>query len=347
MVALKTGEADAFLKRGERTQRILLVYGPDAGLVRERVDTIVRQAVADPQDPFSLARLDDAALAEAPERLVEEALTVPLFGGRRAVWIKAGSRNIAPAVEALLAAGPPADCTVVIEAGDLKRNAPLRSVCERSPLAAAIPCYPDETRDLGRLIDDEMAQSQLAISADARALLQSLIGGDRIASRGEIRKLALYARDKGRVDLDDVLAVVADASVLALDAIVAAAFAGNAREVETQFAKAREAGTAAAAIATGALRHVMQLHRAKLALEAGASTDEALRNFQPAVHFRRKPQVEAALRAWSAARLQQVMALFAETELESRRRAPLADAIVERALLQTAQAARRKEPQRA
>ena len=25
---------------------------------------------------------------------------MPLFGGRRAVWVKAGSRNIAPAVEA-------------------------------------------------------------------------------------------------------------------------------------------------------------------------------------------------------------------------------------------------------
>ena len=94
------------------------------------------------------------------------------------------------------------------------------------------------------------------------------------------------------------------------------------------------------------LRHVAQLHRAKLAVDAGASLDEATRSFQPAVHFRRKPLVETALRNWSAARLQQSMAQFAETELESRRRAPLADAIVERALLQTALTARKKEPQR-
>ena len=44
-------------------------------------------------------------LAE-PARLVEEANTMPLFGGRRAVWVKAGSRNIAAAVEAVLAAPP-------------------------------------------------------------------------------------------------------------------------------------------------------------------------------------------------------------------------------------------------
>ena len=71
-------------------------------------------------------------------RRVEEASTIPLFGGRRAVWVKAGSRNIAAAVEALIAA--PSDCRVVIEAGDLKRNAPLRVVCERAKTAAAICC---------------------------------------------------------------------------------------------------------------------------------------------------------------------------------------------------------------
>ena len=71
-------------------------------------------------DPFSLARLEAEELSANPARLVEEAQTIPLFGGRRAVWAKAGSRNIAPAVEALLGL-PVSECRVVIEAGDLRR----------------------------------------------------------------------------------------------------------------------------------------------------------------------------------------------------------------------------------
>src|SRR5437879_3789973 len=230
MVALKTGEIDAFVARPDPRRPIALVFGPDAGLVRERVDALVKAAVDDPADPF--------ALADEPSRLVEEAHTFPLFGGRRAVWVKAGGRNFTAAVEALLAAPPAADCRVVIEAGDLKRNAPLRAMCEKSAVAAALPCYADGDRELTRLIDDEMRGAGLTITADARALLASLIGGDRRASRNEIRKLALYAHDKKAVDSDDVLAVVADASALALDGAVDAAFAGRAGEVETQFAKA-------------------------------------------------------------------------------------------------------------
>ena len=105
-----------------------------------------RLSVDDPNDPFALARLEGEDLAAEPSRLVEEAQTIPLFGGRRAVWVKAGSRNIAPAVEALLAA-PDSECRVVIEAGDLRRNAPLRALCERAKNAAALPCYADNERD--------------------------------------------------------------------------------------------------------------------------------------------------------------------------------------------------------
>ena len=51
-------------------------------------------------DPFALVRLDGDALASDPARLVDEATTVPLFGGRRAIRVRAGSRNLASGVEA-------------------------------------------------------------------------------------------------------------------------------------------------------------------------------------------------------------------------------------------------------
>ena len=42
-----------------------------------------------------------------------------------------------------------------------------------------------------------MRAAKLTIAPDARAALVSLIGGDRQASRSEIRKLALYAHGTG------------------------------------------------------------------------------------------------------------------------------------------------------
>ena len=338
MVAIKPADVDAFVARPEPARPVVLVFGPDAGLVSERVNALIKASVDNPADPFALARLEGEELTANPSRLVEEAQTMPLFGGRRAVWVKAGSRNIAPAVEALLGA-PAAECRVVIEAGDLRRNAPLRALCERAKNAAALPCYADDERARARLIDDEMRAAGLTLAPDARALLIPLLGGDRAASRNEIRKLALYARGRGQVGVDDVAAVVSDASALALEEIVDAAFAGRPADLETQLAKARTAGTSSGSILFTAQRQLAQLHKWRTAIESGSSF--SLDAVQPPLHFRRKTAVETALKRWTAARLTTVMAELADAVLAARRQSALADTIMERALLAIAANGRR------
>jgi DNA polymerase-3 subunit delta len=338
MVAVKASDVDAFVARPDPARPVVLVFGPDSGLVSERVNALVKASVDDPNDPFSLVRLEAEELSANPARLIEEAQTIPLFGGRRAVWAKAGSRNIAPAVEALLAL-PASDCRVVIEAGDLRRNAPLRVVCERARNAAALPCYADGERELARLIDNEMRDAGLVLKPDARAMLMPLLGGDRAASRNEIRKLALYARGRGEVGVDDVTAVVSDASALALDELVDTAFAGRPAELEAQLSKVRAAGSSVGSIFFAAQRQLAQLHKWRTAIEGGAPF--SLDGVQPPLHFRRKSLVEAALRQWNAARLTLAMAELAEAVLASRRTPALADTIAERALLAIAVKARR------
>ncbi len=340
MTAVKSSDVDDFVARPDPKLPVVLVYGPNAGLVRERVEALVHASVDDPRDPFCFVQLEGDLLASEPSRLVEEAHTISLFG-RRAVLVKAGAKNFAPAVEALLAA-PPVECRVVIEAGDLRRNAPLRTLCERAKNAVALPCYADDARALARLIDEEMRAAALTITPDARAALIDSIGGDRLASRGEIRKLALYAHGKRQVTLEDVAAVIADASALAADSIADAAFAGEVSEVDEQYAKARSAGTSPGTIAGSAVRQAIDLHRARLAIDAGADVDAALGLFRPPVHFKRRPRIEAALRKWTSARLEQAMLELAQAAFAVRARPALADAVAERALLMVAQSARRK-----
>ena len=88
-----------------------------------------------------------------------------------------------------------------------------------------------------------------------------------------------------------------------------------------QFGKARTAGTAPGTIVSAALRQVAQLHRARLAVEDGASVSEAVGAIQPFVHFSRKAAVEAALKTWTAARLERAMAQLADAALEARKQA--------------------------
>jgi DNA polymerase-3 subunit delta len=341
VVALRGKEIDAFLARPDSGRPIILLYGPDAGLVRERADALLASAVDDPNDPFSLVKLDGDELSAEPSRLVDEALTIPLFGGRRAIRVRAGSRSFASGVDAL-ATSPLKDCRVVIEAGELRPESPLRKACERAKTAVAIGCYPDTERDLARLIDDELRASNLRIAPDARAALVSLLGGDRQASRNELRKLTLYSHGKGEVGLDDVMDVVSDASELKLDPIVDGAFAGKPELVESEFAKAMIAGIYPGMIISAAQRQAAWLHKSALAVAEGTPVSTLLEGGFPRLHFSRKPNVETALRNFSPARLASIIDQLATAALDMRKQTSLAAVIAQRVLLSIAVNAKRR-----
>ncbi len=112
-----------------------------------------------------------------------------MFGGDRLVWIKEAG-NEKGLVDALkpLANNPPTNATILIEADDLKPASSLRTLCENALPLSALPCYADDSRAIDGLIDRELAAAGLAISIDARNLLKSCLGGDRLASKAETGK---------------------------------------------------------------------------------------------------------------------------------------------------------------
>jgi DNA polymerase-3 subunit delta len=340
LVAVKSYEAEKFLARPVPHIYLYLVFGPDFGLVAERARAIVRRAVDDPKDPFQLLRISGDDLAADPLRLADEANTIGLFGGRRAIWIESQGKSFINAVEPVVAA-PPRDCTIVIEAGALKKDAPLRRLCEREKNAVAIECYPDSPKDVGQLIDAEAASANLRIAPEARKLLVSLLGQDRLATRAELSKLFLYAHGADEIGIEHIEAIVSDAAGLMLDHAVNGAFDGDFAALETSARRALMQGGDANLLLGAALRHALSLRRARLDVEAGAGPRQAHGGGSS-----RARAFEAHLRVWSAARLGRAVDILAEAIDKARREPKLAQAISLRALWSIAQAARAKTSSR-
>ena len=148
--------------------------------------------------------------------------------------------------------------------------------------------------------------------------------------------------EKNSVDLADVTAVVADASEMALDDVVDAAFAGRTGEIDSEFSKARASGSSPAAIISAAIRHVANLHKMKMAIEGGDTIDIAMKRAAPPVHFTRERQRGRSAARMDPARLLRAMEQLAEASLEMRRNAALSETIALRTLLSLAMSARKR-----
>lgn len=331
MVAVKNAEADRFLKKLPPNIFLFLVCGPDAGLVSERARAIVSKAVDDPKDPFQFLRLSGDDIASDPLRLTDEANTVPLFGSRRAIFIENQGKNLVPAIEPLLQ-HPPGDCTIVVTAGKLNRDSPLRRLCEKDPRAAVVDCYADSARDVAQVIDAELAAAHLRIGPDAKELLISLLGLDRLTTRAEIGKLILYAHGQGEVTVEHIQAIITDASALALDTAIEGAFDGNFAAVEQTAERVFADGGDYNRLLGAALRHATLLHRMRIGAESGRPL--ASQGYSP-----RKAAIDRHVRAWSSAKLADAIQTLSSAMNRGRREPKLADVIAVRALWTVANSA--------
>jgi DNA polymerase-3 subunit delta len=340
MAALKPAQIDAFLANPGSTYSLALFYGPDRGLVSERSQALANVLAGSDADPFSYIRLDSADIASDPVRLADEALTVPLFGDRRVIAV----RNVTPtgitkAVEPLLAS-PVEDSFIILEAGDLNRSAGLRKAFEKCRHAVAVPCYGDGDQDLERLIDTEVKLAGLRVDRDARIALKALLGGDRQASRNEIAKLCLYCAHGETITVQDVDAIVGDASAIQIDSVIDAAATGDLGKLDYGFQRLLASGTPAGVVVTLLIRHFQMLHRARGALETGTRADTIVAGLRPPIHFRRKDLISRQIKMWPLARLGGILSHLDETAEHSRRMPALAQSIVGEMLILIARGAR-------
>jgi DNA polymerase-3 subunit delta len=335
VVAIKPQNAESFLKAIDPNISAVLFFGPDAGLVLERTQTLCKLLVARDTPPGEVLSFEDADLDGDPDRLAVELQTMPMFGGRKIIRARTGRRITAALLKPLIEAGG-LQGFLIVEAGELRADDSLRAVFEKSPIAAAVACYGDSEDGLEAMAVRHLKAHSLKIAPDALALLVSRLGADRALSRGEVEKLALYCQGKGEVEADDVDAIVGDASELRLDRIPEAAASGDAARAVQDAGRAVASGDSAQSVLLAAQRYFLRLHRLRASIDQGRSPDEAVRQLRPPVHFKAQAMLTSQARAWSGARLTIAVAEIGSTVKACRQTGALEETLTERLLLRLA-----------
>lgn len=339
MVAVKAHQAQAFLKSPDARYSAYLIFGSDAGLVSERAAGIAKAVAAADTPPGEIVRLDEIDIETDPDRLSVELLTMPMFGGRKIVRVETSRRVTTNMLKPLLDKGA-LEGVLIVEAGNLKKDDALRLAFEKAPNAAAVACYADDGRDLDAVISDVLQPQRLALTPGARQMLISRLGADRVMSRGEIEKLALYAQGQGQITEDDVEAVVGDAAELTIDRIVNAAASGDGVRAVTELQRALHAGESAQGIILAVQRHFTRLHRYRASVDSGKSIEQVIGDIRPPIHFKQKDALAAQLRTWRAEALDAALAGIASAARAARMSSALEDLLAERLVLTLARLAR-------
>jgi len=289
---LDAARVDGFLKNPSTA--IVLIHGPDAGLVAERGLALVRGVPGAAADPFRFAELQNPDAAT----LLSEATAASLTGGRRVVRVRDAGEALAKPLETLLKTPP--DSLVILEAGDLTPKSKLRALAEKHAGAASIACYAIDSGRLPKIFADRLRGQGIALDTDAAAWLGGNVAGEEGPVRQAVEFLALYAGETRRLSLEDVRAALPDGGDTSMQEAVDATLTGNLAGTDRALSLAYDEGVSPVGIIRVLLGELMRL---RVAAASGLPAAEAVAAMRPQVFFKRTAIVTRALSLWSPAGL--------------------------------------------
>ncbi|HCW66327.1 MAG TPA: DNA polymerase III subunit delta, partial [Thalassospira lucentensis] len=310
---LKAAQVETFLRAPDAKAQLVLIYGEDEGLVRERAVKLAKTVVEDLKDPFRVIEMGSAQLKEDSSRLRDEAAAISFGGGRRVIRLRDIGDAQAPAISDFLK-DPAGDALIVIEAGSLPSRSKLRQAVEKAGNGMALPCYADSGRDLEGLISAVMDDHKLRIDRDATRYLVANLGSDRMISRSELEKLALYAFKDGQVTLADAMDCVGDSSARHYDDVIQAVSQGNVVNLDTALTRLTEEGLNPVGALRMMLGYFQKLHLVKGQITQGANTEQAMKSLRPPLFFKAADQFRANLNNWAVPTLQRALQILLEAE---------------------------------
>lgn len=319
-------DIESFVRKPDPKARVILVYGPDAGLVKERAAIIGKTVVVDLNDPFNAVTLTGDLLSNDPARLNDEANAMSMLGGSRLIRVEDADDALTPQIKDYLQ-NPSPHNLIILEAGNLGTKSPLRALCEKSDHAASLPCYVDEGRDLAALIRDTMRQNGYGIEPDAISWLAANIAGDRQRVRSELDKIALYmgpiaedAKDRQRapVTLADILLCCGEAGAEGLDDLANAIASAQGDIALRCYSRLLQEGVATVAMLRAVQSHFRRLHLTLCRMEQGLGVEDAMRKLTPAIFFKQQESFKGQLKRWTPAQIENLLQKIAALEAQTK-----------------------------
>ncbi len=326
-------QIEPFVAKPDPAARVILIYGPDAGLVKERAAIIGKSVVADLNDPFNVAVLISDQIIDDPARLADEASALSMMGGDRLIRVEDAADKIVTFLKTYLE-NPSKHSLVLLIAGELGKNSKLRELCEKSKAAVALPCYVDDVRDLGRIIRQSLQEFGHGIEPEAVQWLAANISGDRAKVRSELEKLSIYkGAEKTPISVGDAMAACGAAGAQSFDDLVYSVGARNTEVALKAYMTLTAEGVPFVAVLRALQNHFRRLHRVKSEVAAGSGTEEALKKLQPPLFFKVEDSFKAQVQSWTVVSLDRILSRLLELEAQCKQTAMPVDTLCAQAIL--------------
>ncbi len=318
---LSARDSDQFI-RSHANAAAALIYGTDAGQVRQRAAALAEAWLGKNADPMARAEFTPEKLAEQPGLLADEMAAMSLMCPKRVIMLREADDASLEAIMDAVALRSRDNFLILYVTESLPATSKLRVWAEKSADVGAIACYKDEGSGLEQFIRDTLRGYGLRANNEVLRLLAHQLSGDRQIILNELEKLSLYVDDEAEeITMEDVVASVGENNDKSFDELNYAVASGDVVALCRLSDRLLMEGNVGLLLVRSVMRYIAKLETIAHKRAEGMSADAAIDAMRPPVFFKAKPILKSHSQRWGADACAQALAQLQLLELDSKRHA--------------------------
>ena len=267
----------------------LLIYGNDRGLVKEKADLFLSSQEKSYHDNIEVFRLSPEDFSKKENLLYELVYQRPIFFKKTILHINLDIMKNVPEITGFLEKVNYKNANfLVLEAGNLKSDSKILKLFKKTKYFGVIACYLDNYKALNISIKSYSKELGLNISSENIQSLCLKLGNNRLITKKEIEKLALFA-DNAPIKYSDILKGIGDNTTSKLDSLSDCLYIKNTYHINTTVDKLIDDGINIIYIIRTIIKHLQLLFKLLL------SEKKDIKNITPPIHFSRHENIQKQL----------------------------------------------------
>lgn len=312
-------EIDGYIKHPQKTSAAL-IYGSDAGQVRQRTQLLTQSWQGKDEDPMARVEMTPDQLKDDPARLADELASMSLMGGKRVVVVREATDGILPIVQDALGLRSSDNFLILQVTEGMGKDSKLRQWAEKMPDIACIAIYKDEGAQLDGFLRDTLKGFGLRASSDVVSYLHMQLQGDRQIMLNELEKLSLYVGDEAEhVTIEDAMAVIGENNDKSLEDLAKAIAGGDMIALCRLTDRLLAEGHAGVVLVRSVMRYFDSLERLAAYRREGMTIEAAIEKMFGRIAFKIIPAMKPHAMRWGSNRIADALAVLQKLELDSKR----------------------------
>ncbi len=247
--------------RSNQIPELIFLCGQEPYLIQRAAQSIRQAVLSDEKDDFN----DNQFYGKetTAEKILEAAMTLPVFAERRLVTVKDAHQLPAAELEKLLpyTQDPIPETCLLFIAGKIDNRRKFFQQLKKN--GALVEFKPLSDREIPQYIRNALNQRDIRISADGLDLFCSIVGGNLHEIHAELDKLQTYIGIATLIDIKDVQAVVSRGRAENIFELGNAVGRGDIANALTLVMRLTTAGEAPLKILSLLVRHFRQLWKVR------------------------------------------------------------------------------------